>query len=114
MYHVLLTEGPDEPWWFFENWEEQVVEGYTFRTFAQAKAKYIDWYGELEKKYPHVKTKDPYMAAFWQEGEYYYCEECSDDLQCYHGLLILDTRQDKVEPRQKRLCPMREKEEGEN
>lgn len=29
------------------------------------------------------------LAAFWCDEEKCFCEECDDDLQVYHGLLVL-------------------------
>lgn len=115
MYYVLRTEGPDEPWWFFEDWEKSIQTCYGFSTFAQAKAKYIDLYQQLAKQYPKERVKDPYMAAFWQEGEFVYCEDCDDELQKYHGLLILDAREEQQKQSTavpKTCCPMKQKKGG--
>lgn len=97
MYYVLQTEGSDEPWWRLEGWEASVTRYAKFETFEPAKNQYIDWFMTLSHQFPQQKTKDPYMAAFWQEGDFVFCEDCGDDLQNYHGLLILDVGDEKID-----------------
>ena len=98
MYYVIQTESCDEPWWMTTGWEATVVRYAVYSQFIKAKSQYIDWFAELERQYPNNKTKEPYMAAFYRPGEVFYCEDCGDDLQTYHGLLILDATNKEIDP----------------
>lgn len=99
MYYVIQTTSCDEPWWMTTGWEANVEQYAVYSQFVHAKNQYIDWFNQLNTQYPKVKTKEPYMAAFYKEGEYYYCEDCGDDLQTYHGLLILDATNRQIDPK---------------
>ena len=38
---------------------------------------------------PIQKTKETYLTAYWSDGEIRFCENCDDDVQLYHGLMLL-------------------------
>lgn len=97
MYYVLKTTGCDEPWWMTAGFEASVEEYAVFSDFASAKAQYIDWFCEYEKIYEHNKTRNPYMAAFYNDGDWFYCEDCGDDLQTYHSVFILDAKDEEID-----------------
>ncbi len=86
---MLLTTGEYEPWWFFEEWEENIVSSFTFEEKEEAFLKY----GELAKKlilgYPHKALKKNVLFAAWNEDEIAYCEDCEDDIQTFHGLILM-------------------------
>ncbi len=38
MYQVITMYGDNEPWWFFEEWQEDIQETATFEDFDAAVA----------------------------------------------------------------------------
>ncbi|MEK3886252.1 DUF1033 family protein [Bacillus sp. FSL K6-3431] len=87
-WEVITMKGECEPWWFFKNWQESIIENRSFEDRASAITYYHERYMKLNTKYQHVKVKKSTMAAFWNEGEYVFCTSCDDDLQLYCGLLL--------------------------
>ncbi len=89
MYQVIRMHGDNEVWWFFEGWQEDIVEEQHFATFEEAVAAYTLLWHEYKIKYSCVSAKENYLCAFWNEEELRYCEECEDDLQQYHSIALL-------------------------
>ncbi|XBG73520.1 DUF1033 family protein [Enterococcus cecorum] len=89
MYQVIRMHGDNEVWWFFEGWQEDIVEEQYFATFEEAVATYTLLWNEYKIKYSCVSAKENYLCAFWNEEELRYCEECEDDLQQYHSIALL-------------------------
>lgn len=40
-------------------------------------------------QYPYKETKKSYLTAFWNETEIRYCEDCEDDIQLFHSIMLL-------------------------
>lgn len=89
MYQVILTYGENEPWWFFEDWQEDIIEEKKFEDFSSAKTYFEEVMSTLKQQYAKERMKPPLLAAFWNEGETVYCEDCDEDLQAYKGLMLL-------------------------
>lgn len=89
MYQVIKMYGDNEPWWFFEGWKHDIIEQQEFVTFEQARAAYEQAFADVSDRYSHLNAKANYLAAFWQDGDERWCEECDDDLQQYMGLALL-------------------------
>lgn len=89
MYHVTLTYSENEPWWFFEDWQTDIIEEHPFDTFEEAETYFVTCYKKLTKDYDDSRCKNPYLVAFWNEDELIYCEDCDEDLQAYKGLMLL-------------------------
>ncbi|WP_288745721.1 DUF1033 family protein [uncultured Enterococcus sp.] len=89
MYQVIIMYGDNEPWWFFEEWRNDIDEEYAFRSLEEAEACYQKQWAKLREHYTHIYTRPNYLSAFWNEGEERWCEECDDDLQQYKGLALL-------------------------
>ncbi|MFD1705311.1 DUF1033 family protein [Siminovitchia sediminis] len=88
-WEVIVMKGESEPWWFFPEWRNDIIELYTFSEKEAAIRRYMSRFRELKNKCQYVKVKKTSLAAFWNEGDRAYCEQCEDDLQLYYGLLIL-------------------------
>ncbi len=45
MYQVITMYGDNEPWWFFEEWRNDIDEEYAFRSLEEPEACYHtkDW-----------------------------------------------------------------------
>ncbi len=93
MYQVITMFGDNEPWWFFENWEEDIQDEKIFDSFEEAKAEYEKQWIAIHQKYEYINAKSNFLSAFWNEGEERWCEECDDDLQQYKGLALLKENQ---------------------
>lgn len=89
MYQVLTLYGENEPWWFFEGWQDEIRGLKQFETLEEAKEEYAKQWLELREKYEHVHVKPNFLTAFWNDGEEYWCEECVEGLQLYLGLALL-------------------------
>ena len=89
MYEVVYMKADFEPWWMFEGWEEDVLSRQTFADEFNA----IDYLEEvltnLRMKYKNESMKKNCFFAFWSDQEKISCEACSDDLQIYHGIILL-------------------------
>lgn len=88
MYQVIQMYGDNEPWWFFENWKEDIIEEQNFTDFEEAKVYFEETWLALRESYHYIQDKPNYLAAFWNEGDDRWCEECDDDLQQYMGLAL--------------------------
>lgn len=90
MYQVITMYGDNEPWWFFEEWEEDIDEITPFTTLLEAEKFYQQKWTQLHQKYAYINAKTNYMSAFWNDDELRWCEECDEDLQQYKGLALLE------------------------
>lgn len=78
-----------EPWWMFEGWEETILSRQLFDKKSEAE-KYLETMVlSFRKDYQHEKEKNQYLYAFWSNEEQCFCESCDDDLQIFHGILML-------------------------
>ncbi|MGO2100213.1 DUF1033 family protein [Vagococcus salmoninarum] len=89
MYQLITTYSENEPWWFFDDWEDDIVEETLFADLASAQLAYQEKFAQLQAKYSMMKEKPDYLTAFWNEGELLYCDDCDEDLQQYKGLMLL-------------------------
>ena len=90
MYQVITMYGDNEPWWFFDDWQEDIVQEKTFDNLTDAETYYVEVWQKLSQNYTYVNTKPNYLTAFWNDGEERWCEECDEDLQQYFGLALLE------------------------
>ncbi len=87
-WNVYLTKGEYEPWWFFEEWETSIQEDFSFSDKEAAFLKYQELAEALLSNYPKHQTKKDCLLAAWNEEEVEYCEDCEDDIQTFHGLIL--------------------------
>ncbi|EAF0236499.1 DUF1033 family protein [Listeria monocytogenes] len=87
-WNVYLTKGEYEPWWFFEEWETSIQADFAFSDKEVAFLKYQELADELLRNYPNHQTKKDCLLAAWNEEEVEYCEDCEDDIQTFHGLIL--------------------------
>lgn len=89
MYEVIYMKADFEPWWMFEGWEEEVLSRQTFVDECNAINFLEETLSKLRVKYQNESKKKNCFFAFWSENEKISCEACSDDLQIYHGIILL-------------------------
>ncbi|WP_421378706.1 DUF1033 family protein [Bacillus salacetis] len=88
-WKILRMSGEAEPWWFFSDWEKDITEETVYTNEEEAFNQFIKLVEELKNKFQHTKQKKN-TVAFWNEDEKVFCEECDDDLQLFHGLLLME------------------------
>jgi hypothetical protein len=93
MYKIIKTYGANEPWWFFEDWREEIVSVQEFDTFEKAICAFRKEWKTLEASTDEVNSKKNFLSAFWKKDDLVWCEECDEDLQQYHGLMLLENDQ---------------------
>ena len=89
MYRVVQLFGVNEPWWFLDGWEEDIVGSIEFPQLNEAILYYKKLWQKLHDNHKQIDSRDNFQAAFWDEREEVWCEECGDYLQLYHGLALL-------------------------
>lgn len=89
MYHVVEMKGDFEPWWFLEDWQEDIVKVQEFDDYYEALKWYKVAWRRLYAEFPHFNSRSNLMSAFWDETEQRWCEECDEYLQQYHSILLL-------------------------
>ena len=89
MWSILQTKSDAEPWWFLEGWRQDIINEWTFQGKIEAFQFFQQKIEKLISEYEHFRVKRGTQIAFWNEGEFLFCESCDEDLQLYHGFLIL-------------------------
>ncbi|WP_370294944.1 DUF1033 family protein, partial [Rossellomorea marisflavi] len=56
-WKVIKTKSDAEPWWFFENWEQDIVEEWSFDNEVEAMEKYKEQILHHRSLYPNMKAK---------------------------------------------------------
>lgn len=90
MFQVKIMRGYSEPWWFFEDWQEDVINSQSYQRLATAKITFNQLKEEYKVQFDHMKAKNNYCIAFWNDNDIEFCEECDDDVQIFTGILIVD------------------------
>ena len=99
MYRVIEMYGKDEPWWFFDGWEANIVSVQHFDNYYAALKYYKRQWLKLADSFPFYKSRSDLMSIFWDAGDLRWCEECGDSVQQYHSLALLEN--DTVIPKEK-------------
>ncbi|EUJ24925.1 DUF1033 family protein [Listeria grandensis] len=87
-FQIIVTKGEYEPWWFFEDWQKDIESSFTYTNKQEAMEKYQMLAQQLMTTYPNNAVKKEVLLATWSEEETQYCEECEDDIQTFHGLIL--------------------------
>lgn len=89
MYQVITMLGENEPWWFFDDWQEDIQTQVEYRDFHEALEVFEKVLSDYHQKLPNIKMKDHFLVACWEPSELRYCDDCDEDLQLFHGILLL-------------------------
>lgn len=59
MYQVITMYGDNEPWWFFDDWQEDIVQEKTFDNLTDAETYYVEmWkFGKNFLRIIHTSTQ---------------------------------------------------------
>jgi hypothetical protein len=89
MYEVIYMKADFEPWWMFEEWEETIRSRHSFDDIESAVAYFEKLIVELRGKHRREAMKKECFYAFWSEDEINFCDGCDEDLQLYHGVILM-------------------------
>lgn len=89
MYQVLELYGNFEPWWFLEDWKDDIVSQSEFDTFEEALKDFKTKWLHLKVSHPFYQSNRELLAAFWNQADQTWCEDCAEDLQVYSSLALL-------------------------
>ena len=89
MFQVIKLCGNFEPWWFLEDWQNDIVSSHLFFDFDQALTTYRELWNDMMRTYPYHKSKKNLLATFWDEDDQIWCEECDEDLKQYNSIMLL-------------------------
>ncbi|MGT2933443.1 DUF1033 family protein [Streptococcus catagoni] len=89
MYQVIKMYGDWEPWWFIEGWQEDIVLEKSFQDWQEALEFYRKEWEKMRTAFPRYHSQKNLLATFWTKEETRWCEDCDDELQQYHSILLL-------------------------
>lgn len=78
-----------EPWWMFSEWEEHIISRHSFESEEEAKIFLETVLTKLRQTYDQERVKKGCFFALWTESERSFCEACDDDVQIYHGVILM-------------------------
>ena len=89
LFEVIYMKAEFEPWWMFKGWEETIVSRHSFSEAFEVKLYLNNILAELRKIHENEAVKNDSFFAFWSSAEKLFCEACDDDLQIYHGVILM-------------------------
>lgn len=89
MYQVVELYGPFEPWWFLEDWEDDIIKVASYDTFEEAFSAFKRQWLYLKVGNPYYKSQASLLTAFWNTDNQSWCNDCEESLQDYHSLALL-------------------------
>ncbi|WP_227395387.1 DUF1033 family protein [Jeotgalibacillus aurantiacus] len=89
MWRIIQLKSDAEPWWFLEGWEQDITQEWNTIEKSEAFEIFRNRTNELKQACKHVRVKRATQFAYWNDDDFFFCEDCDDDLQIYYGLLIL-------------------------
>lgn len=89
MYEIIYMKADYEPWWMFDGWEEMIRRKKAFSNAVDALQYLEELVAELRSVHDFEVQRKDCFYAFWSEQEQIYCEGCDDDLQLFHGVIVM-------------------------
>ena len=89
MYKIIYMKADYEPWWQFDGWEEHILSEKAFENEEQFMKAFESLVEQFRQKYDFEACKNERFYAFWSEEESEFCEACDEDVQIYHGIILL-------------------------
>lgn len=89
MYQVVELYGYFEPWWFLEDWQDDIIAVKQFEDFDAALLYFRCRWSHLRINNPYYRSKASLLTAFWDGRRQSFCEDCDEELQEYHSLALL-------------------------
>ena len=97
MYTIIYMKADYEPWWKFDGWQSFIVTNETYEEKSQFDQALQEKLSVFRSTYENEESRENKYWAFWSEAESCYCEACDDDLQLYHGIIAIETKEFKDE-----------------
>ena len=72
-----------------KSWEETIRSRHSFDDRVLAEVYLKNLTSELRGKHKSEAMKKDCFFAFWSEDEKIFCEGCDEDLQLYHGVILM-------------------------
>ncbi|MFA9413833.1 MULTISPECIES: DUF1033 family protein [unclassified Streptococcus] len=89
MYQVVELYGAFEPWWFLDDWKDDIIKVQHYDTFDEAMSAFKKQWTHLRVSHPFYKSRASLLAAFWDTKHQTWCDDCEESLQEYHSLALL-------------------------
>lgn len=89
MWKLVKMTADYEPWWLFDDWRDKIVMEKSFSSFEDVLTEWSNLTCELSNKFTSSEYRETGMTVFFTEGDLVFCEACDDDVQIYHGILLL-------------------------
>lgn len=93
MYEVITIRTEYEGWWLFDDLWDYVTELNRFSTLEEAEIYYNEQLNKLRKKFKNELVGKHNIHAFYNNCELIYCEDCDDDIQIFHSLIVFKNKQ---------------------
>lgn len=78
-----------EPWWMFDDWEASIISRQSFANIVESNMYLKELLDNLRKVHPNEAMKKDCFFAFWSTNEKEFCEACDENLQIYHGVILM-------------------------
>lgn len=89
MFEIVYMKADFEPWWMFEGWEEAIVSRIPCKNREEVEGHLASLLKKLREENDNETVKNNCFYAFWSTKEKTFCEACDDELQIYHGVIVL-------------------------
>lgn len=89
MYQVITLYGDFEPWWFLDDWQNDITTEASFSSYHEALQEFDHLWQKSRQAHPYYHSRRDLLAVFWDDEDSSWCEDCSEPIQKYHSLLLL-------------------------
>lgn len=89
MYQVVELYGNFEPWWFLDDWQDDIIATNEFETFEEALLFFKHRWRRLWLTHPYYRSQASLLSAFWDKGNQSWCDDCEESLQEFRSLALL-------------------------
>lgn len=90
LHEVVYMKTDYEPWWMFDDWQDEIVSRQEFSSAQQAHAYLTTLINDFDLRFSMKEKRAPAFFCYWNEEELEYCEKCEEELQVFHGLIWLE------------------------
>lgn len=88
MFEVVTIRAEYEGWWLFDDLWENVTDLQCFSSIQSAETYYLKRLEKLRERYKNEQIGKYNIHAFFNNCELEYCEDCGEDIQIFHSLIV--------------------------
>ncbi|HEP1730970.1 TPA: DUF1033 family protein [Streptococcus pyogenes] len=92
MYQVIKMYGDWEPWWFIDGWQDDIIDEQQFSDWQEALDYFNQEWQRMKAIFPSYHSQKNLLATFLEKEDKRWCEDCDEDLQQFHSLLLLKNK----------------------